>query len=390
MTNQTKIHVGLEIGTSKTCFVVGEDKPGCAIRILGVSVTESAGVKEGEICDPEAALVCLKDALTKAENASDVNIGSVFLTVTGEHIQGINSIGAYQLPDEDSEVTADHIKEVFSIAREAAIPKENACLHSILRGFRLDGTEYNTAPIAIGGKTIDADLHIIHGNVTRIMNSMSLVKKMGLEIDDIVFAPIATAQIALDSQLREKGALLLDIGGGTTEYALYLNGKVTVSGCIPEGGVHVTHDIQIATGLPFSKAELLKVIEGDVSGNPEKSLGTAVLTDEKDAEKLEVQRTMLNEVIRQRVEKILKSVRSSLPDGALDSIGAGVFVTGGTSQMQGFIELAADVFGPNINRISPPQFSGIQADFEDPRCFTALGLIRYAQIMLADQDHKTT
>jgi cell division protein FtsA len=215
---------------------------------------------------------------------------------------------------------------------------------------------------------------------------MSLVKKMGLEIDDIVFSPIATAQIALDSQRREQGALLIDIGGGTTEYALYLNGKVTASGCIPEGGVHVTHDIQLATGLPFSKAELLKVIEGDVSGNPEKSLGTAVLTDEKDAEKVEVQRTMLNEVIRQRVEIILKSVRSSLPDGALDSIGAGVFVTGGTSQMQGFIELAADVFGPNINRISPPQFSGIQANFEDPRCFTAHGLIRYAQIMQTDQD----
>ena len=383
MTNQTKIHIGLEIGTSKTCFVVGEDKPGCAIKILGVSVTETSGLKEGEICDPEEALVCLKDALTKAENASDVNIGSVFLVVTGGHIQGINSIGTYQLPDGEHEVTHDHIEEVCSIAREFGIPQDNVYLHPIIRSYRLDGIEHKTAPIAIDGKTIEADLHIIHGIGNRIQSSITFVKKMGLEVDDIVFSPIATAQIALDSQRREQGALLIDIGGGTTEYVLYLNGKVTASGCIPEGGVYVTHDIQIATGLPFSKAELLKVIEGDVSGNPEKSLGTAVLTDEKDAKKVEVQRTMLNEVIRQRVEKILKSVRSSLPDGALESIGAGVFVTGGTSQMQGFIELAADVFGPNINRISPPQFSGIQANFEDPRCFTALGLIRYAQIMLA-------
>jgi cell division protein FtsA len=381
MAHQAKIHIGLEIGTSKTCFVVGEVKAGSAIKILGISVTETAGVKEGEIYDLAQACECLTDALAKAKDASDVEIGSVYLAVTGAHIRGTNSRGTYHLPDGEPKVTHEHVEEVCSIAREVGIPQDHVFLHPIIRSYRLDGIEHTTAPVAIHGKTIEADLHIIHGYGDRIQSSINLVKKVGLEVDDIVFSSIAAAQIALDSEQRERGALIIDIGGGTTDYALYLNGAIAASGCIPRGGDHVTNDIHLATGLPFSKAERLKVSEGDASGDPEKSLGTAQLTDERGGEEVEVRRSILNDVIRQRLEEILSSVRSSLPAGAVDSMGAGVFVTGGTSQMQGFGELAAGVFGRDVNRLGPPKFSGIQADFEDPRYATAMGLVRYAQII---------
>ena len=228
---------------------------------------------------------------------------------------------------------------------------------------------------------MEADFHIVHGIGTRIQNSIKLVREMPLEVDDIVFSPIATAQMALDREQRERGALVIDIGGGTTDYALYLNGAIAASGCIPVGGDHVTNDIHLVTGLPFSKADRLKIMEGDASADPVRSVGTAKLTDDRGFAEVEVGRSMLNEIIRQRLEETLKLVRARLPEGAVEAIGAGVFLTGGTSLMRGFSELAFDVFGRDIYRPDPPEASGIQASFKDPHYATAIGLIRYAQIL---------
>ncbi len=383
--NQTKIHVGLEIGTSKICFVVGEVKAGSAIKILGISVTETAGVNEGEIYDSALARACLKDALAKAEDASDVKIGSVYLAVTGAHIQGVNSRGIYHLPEGEPKVTHEHVEEACSIAREVRIPQDHVYLHPIIRNCWVDGVEYSSAPVSLIGKTVESDFHIVHGIGNRIQESIHLVRSMELEVDDIVFSPIAVAQMAADREQRERGALVIDIGGGTTDYALYLNGVIAASGCIPLGGDHVTNDIHLVTGLPISKAERLKVIEGDASVSPEKSVGAIKLTEKVGEVEVEVERSILNQTIRQRLEEILQSVRSRLPDRALESIGAGVIVTGGTSLLQGFSELAFDVFGREIHRPAPPKFSGIQANFDDPRYATAIGLIRYAQIIEAER-----
>jgi len=380
MARRTKIHVGLEIGTHKTCIVVGEVKADSAVKILGIGETKSAGVRKGEIHDYSQARACLKDALTKAEDASDVEIGSVFLAVTGAHITGINNRGTFRLPDDEPIVTAEHVEEARTIAREVHIPQNHVYIHPIIRNYWLDGLEHSTSPMGLFGKTVEADFHVVHGIGSRLQNSIKLVREMPLEVDDIVFAPIATAQMALDREQRERGALVIDIGGGTTDYALYLGGVITASGCIPVGGDHVTNDIHLVTGLPFSKAERLKITEGDASADPVRSVGTAKLTDERGFADVEINRAVLNEVIRQRLEETLRFVRQRLPDNAVASIGAGIFLTGGTSLMRGFHELAFEVFGRDIYRPELPEISGIQASFKDPRYATSIGLIRYAQI----------
>jgi cell division protein FtsA len=381
MARRTKIHVGLEIGTSKTCMVVGEVKADSAVKILGIGETKSAGVRKGEIGDYSQARACLKDALAKAEDASDVEIGSVFLAVTGAHIQGINNRGTFRLPDGDTVVTPEHVEEARTIAREVHIPPDHVYLHPIIRNYWLDGLEHSTSPMGLFGKTVEADFHVVHGIGTRIQNSIKLVREMPLEVDDIVFSPIATAQMALDREQRERGALVIDIGGGTTDYALYLGGVITASGCIPVGGDHITNDIHLVTGLPFSKAERLKITEGDASADPVRSVGTAKLNDDRGFAEVEVSRSVLNEVIRQRLEETLRLVHQRLPTGSVEAIGAGVFLTGGTSLMRGFSELAYEVFGRDIYRPEPPEISGIQASFKDPRYATSIGLIRYAQIL---------
>ena len=380
MARRSKIHVGLEIGTSKTCIVVGEVKPDTAVKILGIGSTKTAGVRKGEIYDFPQARACLKDALVKAEDASDVEIGSVFLAITGAHITGINNRGTFRLPDGEPTVSAEHVEEARTIAREVHIPQDHVYIHPIIRNYWLDGLEHSTSPMGLFGKTVEADFHVVHGIGSRIQNSIKLVREMPLEVDDIVFAHIATAQMALDREQRERGALVIDIGGGTTDYALYLGGVITASGCIPVGGDHVTNDIHLVTGLPFSKAERLKITEGNASADPLRSVGTAKLTDERGFADVEINRAVLNEVIRQRLEETLRLVRQRLPANAVASIGAGIFLTGGTSLMRGFNELAFEVFGRDIYRPEPPEISGVQASFKDPRYATSIGLIRYAQI----------
>ena len=380
MARRTKIHVGLEIGTSKTCMVVGEVKADSAVKILGIGETKSAGVRKGEIYDYSQTRACLKDALTKAEDASDVEIGSVFLAVTGSHIMGVNNRGTFRLPDGEPVVAAEHVEEARTIARDVHIPPDHVYIHPIIRNYWLDGLEHSTSPVGLFGKTVEADFHVVHGIGTRIQNSIKLVREMPLEVDDIVFSPIATAQMALDREQRERGALVIDLGGGTTDYALYLGGVITASGCIPVGGDHITNDIHLVTGLPFSKAERLKITEGDASPDSVGAAGIARLTDERGFAEVEVKRDMLNEVIRQRLEETLLLVRARLPVGAVEAIGAGIFLTGGTSLMRGFSDLASAVFGRDIYLHDPPEISGVQANFKDPRYATAIGLIRYAQI----------
>lgn len=382
MARRTKIHVGLEIGTSKTCIVVGEVKPDSAVKILGIGTTKSAGVRKGEISDFLQARACLKDALAKAEDASDVEIGSVFLSVTGSHMQGVNSRGTFRLPENQTNILPEHLEEACSIARDVHYPQDHVCLHTIIRKYLVDGLEQSASPVGLFAKMVEADFHVIHGIGNRIQNSIKLVRECPLEVDDIVFAPIATAQMALDREQRLRGALLIDIGGGTTDYALYLEGSIAASGSIPVGGDHVTNDIHLVTGLPFSKAEKLKILEGNASADPALSVGVAKLTDESGFADVEVKRAILNEVIRQRLEETLKLVRDRLPKGGVGAIGAGVFLTGGTSLMNGFSELAFDVFGRDIYRPEPSENTNSDhPSFKDPRYATAIGLIRYAQIL---------
>ena len=385
---RSKIHVGLEIGTSKICMVVGEVKSDGSVKILGVGQSKSVGVRKGEIYDFPQVRACVKDALVKAEDASDVEIGSVYLAVTGAHIQGVNNRGSFRLPDDESVIAPSHIQEAREIARNVAIPADHVYLHHIIRRFGVDGFEHATTPVGLSGKTVDADFHVVHGIRSRIENQIKCVREMPLDIDDLVFAPIASAQVALDREAKERGALVIDIGGGTTDYVLYQDGAIEASGCIPVGGDHITNDIHLVTGLAFSKAETLKVREGDASADPARSVGLIKVSDEKGFAEAEVKRQLLNDIIRQRLEETLRLLLNRLPAGAMERVGTGVFLSGGSSLMRGFGELAHDVFKRDIYRPEPPELSGVQANFKDPQFTTAIGLIRYAQILEAEREPK--
>lgn len=386
---KSKIHVGLEIGTSKTCMVVGEVKVDGSVKILGVGETKSAGVRKGEIADYAQVRTCVREALLEAEDVCDVDINSVFLAVTGSHIQGVNNRGTYRLPDDEQEILPEHVEEAKEIARDIAIPTDNVYLHNVVRQYWLDGQENATNPVGLLGRTLEADFHIVHGIRTRIQNSIKCVREIPLDVDDVVFAPIASAQIALNRQRKDAGALVIDIGGGTTDYVLYLDGAIAASGCIPVGGDHVTNDIHLVTHIPLSKAEKVKKLEGDASGDAARSVGMVIVPDEKGFPEVEVKRQLLNDIIRGRLKETLELVKQRLPEGSLGKVGTGVFLTGGTSLMRGFGELANEVFQLPIYRPEQPEVSGVHAYFRDPQYSTAVGLIRYAQLLDEDRPKRS-
>ncbi len=254
--------VGLEIGTSKICVVVGESRPDGTMKILGVGQAPSRGVRKGEIVDFETAMKCVHEAVVDAEQKSDVMIRSVYVSVAGAHIESFNNRGCVTLPEERDEIDEQDIEDVKVNAREVSIPAPNAFLHSIIQHYHVDGQDGVLNPVGMLGQKLEADFHIIHGVRTRIQNTIRCVKELPLEVEDVVFSALASAQVVLTQHQKNLGALVVDIGGGTTDYILYVDGAVKQSGVLAIGGDHITNDISMGLRIPMARAEKLKIEEG--------------------------------------------------------------------------------------------------------------------------------
>lgn len=377
---KSTIYAGLEIGTHKICVVVGEAKRDGAIKILGVGQAPSRGVRKGEIIDFDKVQTCLNDALVRAEDRSDVMIRNVFLGVTGSHIESLNNRGLHRLNLEHNEITEDDVEEAKEIARNVAIPQQNVFLHSITRQYIVDGVEAVRQPIGREAETLEADYHIIHGMRGRIQNAIRCVREIPLEVEDVVFSPVAAAQVVLNREAKHQGSLMLDFGAGTVDYILYEDGMVTASGCVPLGGDHITQDIASAFQMPNSRAERLKCDEGSTFYENVPDGEMIRVEDDNGLHVGDAERAFLNEIIFLRTEEILKQVRSRVEEH-LGKLAAGVFLTGGVSLMKGIDHVAREVFGLKVTRAGSNAVSGVTSTFENPQYSTPIGLIRYAQIL---------
>ena len=377
---KSTIYAGLEIGTQKICVVVGEAKRDGAIKILGVGQAPSRGVRKGEIVDFDKVQTCLNDALVRAEDRSDVMIRNVFLGVSGAHIESMNNRGMHRLPEDQKEITEDDVEEAKEIARNVPIPQQNVFLHSITRQYIVDGMEAVRSPIGRVADTLEADYHIIHGVRGRIQNAIRCVREIPLEVEDVVFNPVAAAQVVLNREAKHQGSLMLDFGAGTVDYILYEDGMVTASGCVPLGGDHITQDIAQAFQMPHGRAERLKVDEGSTLYENVSTSEMIRVEDENGLHVTDVERGFLNEVMFLRTQEILEQVRTRVEDH-LGKLAAGVFITGGVSLMRGMEHVAKDVFGLKITRAGSAPVSGVTSTFENPQYSTPIGLIRYAQIL---------
>ncbi len=373
------IVVGLEIGTSKICVVVGEARGDGTIRILGVGHAPSRGVRKGEIVDFETAGKCIREALVDAEEKSDVMIGSVFLSVTGGHIESFNNRGAMNIPEDREEIIEEDFEDVQQSAREVTIPGPNTFLHSILQHYYVDGQDGVLNPVGMLGRKLEADFHIIHGIKNRVQNSIRCVKEVGPEVAEVVYAPVASAQVVLDQNQKSLGALVIDMGGGTTDYLVYVDGAVKQSGSLPIGGDHITNDLSLGLRIPMARSEKLKIEEGSVLIGLSQPGETIVLKDETGFAGKEIEREMLNAIVHCRVRETFELLKRRLDvENHLPYLGAGVMLTGGCSLLKGIDQLAEEVFGMPAHLTHAHVASGLTSAFENPQFSTAIGLIKYA------------
>ena len=384
-----EIVVGLDIGTSKVCVVVGELQKDSSIKIIGVGEAASRGVRKGEIVDFDICGKCIREAIVEAQEKSDVNIKNVYLGVTGAHMESVNSRGSYMLPEERDEISNEDIEAVQNNARDIPVSVHNTLLHTILQHYCIDSQDGVLNPLGMFGRKLEADCHIIHGITSRIKNTTRCVKELKLEVEDFVFNPFASAQVVLDHQQKLAGALAIDMGGGTTGYMAYINGAVRYSGVLGLGGDHVTNDLSLGLRIPMAKAEKLKIEHGCATiGNSEPG-DVISLRDEHGFAGKKIERETLNTIIRLRVRETLELLKERLMKGnALNMLGGGLVLTGGGSLMRGVKHLAEEVFPDIPVQLTRAQnMTGNISAFENPRYSTAMGLVKYAQATI-ELEHK--
>src|ERR1700731_4053628 len=378
--------VGLEIGTSKICVVVGEGRPDGTIKILGVGQSPSRGVRKGEIVDFETAMKCVHEAVVDAEQKSDVMIRSVYVAVAGAHIQSFNNRGCVVLPEDRDEIDDQDVEDVKVNAREVSIPAPNAFLHSIIQHYHVDGQDGVLNPVGMLGQKVEADFHIIHGVRTRIQNTIRCVKELPLEVEDVVFGALASAQVVLTQHQKNLGALVVDIGGGTTDYILYVDGAIKQSGVLAIGGDHITNDISMGLRIPMARAEKIKTEEGScVLGNclPGE---TILLKDDSGFAGKEIERETLNTIIHMRLSETFDLLKRNLDEQSfINYVGEGIFISGGCSLLNGINHLAGDIFEMPARVAHAQTMSGLTSAFENPQFSTAIGLIKYAQAVKTER-----
>jgi cell division protein FtsA len=381
--------VGLEIGTSKICVVVGEARPDGTIKILGVGQAPSRGVRKGEIVDFETAMKCVHEAVVDAEQKSDVMIRSVYVSVAGAHIQSFNNRGCVILPDDRDEIDEQDIEDVKVNAREVSIPAPNAFLHSIIQHYHVDGQTGVLNPVGMLGQKLEADFHIVHGVRTRIQNTIRCVKELSLEVEDVVFSALASAQVVLTQHQKNLGALVIDVGGGTTDYIVYVDGAVKQSGVLAVGGDHITNDISMGLRIPMARAEKLKIEEGSVTLGTCLPGETVLLKDDSGFAGKEVERETLNTIIHMRMRELFDLLKRRLDEESfINYIGAGIFMTGGCSLLNGIDHLAEEIFEMPAHVAHAQTMSGLTSAFENPQFSTAIGLIKYAQAVQVDRPRR--
>src|SRR5947207_122434 len=260
--SSSSIIVGLEIGTSKVCAVVGDFSPDGALNIVGLGQARSRGVRKGEISDPSVTEEDVRHAIVEAEQMADVEIRSAYLGVTGAHIRGFNNRGVHPIVSVDREISAEDVQDVIKNAKTLNLPTKHYVVHAIRQHFLVDGQDGISNPVGMLGSRVEVDVHVVHGNFNRLQNPIRTVKGLQLEVDEIVFNGLASSLALLTNEQKELGALVIDIGAGTTEYVIYCDGVIKHTGVLAVGGDHISNDLAYGLKVPLGRAEQLKIEHG--------------------------------------------------------------------------------------------------------------------------------
>ena len=383
---RSEILVGVEVGTSKVCAVVAESMRNEDLRILGAGLVPSKGVRKGEVVDLKLATECLHDALSKAEMNSNIEIDDVAVAITGSHIASFTNRGGITIPEGYMAIDEQALRDVAIKAREVSLPDDHTFLHSIIQHYYVDNQPSVLNPLGLIGRRLEADVHIIHGAKARVQNTLRCVDSQEVKIEEVVSGGLASSHAVLNDNQREMGALLIDIGGGVSDYIVFTEGVVNKSGVLAVGGDHVNNDISLGLRIPLTRAEKLKIEEG--SALIGQSLPGEKITLKNDAgfSGKEIEREMLNTIIHARIEEMFTLIHKQVMAGiSVHELRAGVFLTGGCSLLRGIREVAESVFDLPVHLAHDTGVSGPTPILNNPVYSTAIGVARFVQTRRAEE-----
>jgi cell division protein FtsA len=378
MFDDSNIIVGLEIGTSKVCAVVGEQAADGALNIIGLGQARSRGVRKGEIVDPKQAEEDVRNAIVEAEKMADAEISNVYLGVTGGHIRGFNNRGVHPVVSADREISADDVQDVVKNAKAINLPTENNVIHAIRQHFFVDGQDGISNPVGMLGSRLEVDVHVVHGNTNRLQNPIRLVKGLQLQVNAVVFNGLAASLALLSNEQKELGALVIDIGGGATDYVVYVGGVIKHTGVLAIGGDHVSNDLAYGLKVPLSRAEKLKLEHGSAIVDETTQGQTVAITNEFGLPLKTVNVGHLQRIMSLRIEEIFQLIAQDLEQaGLFEYLRAGVVLTGGGARVPHIAKLAETSLQMPVSIGQTNSISGLKSALDQPEFAAAIGLVKF-------------
>jgi cell division protein FtsA len=376
--SEKNLIVALDIGTSKVVSIVGEVTPDNEVEIVGLGSHPSRGLKKGVVVNIESTVQSIQRAVEEAELMAGCQIHSVYAGIAGSHIRSLNSHGIVAI--REKEVTVGDVERVIDAARAVAIPADQQILHTLAQEFIIDSQEGIKEPVGMSGVRLEAKVHLVTGAVSAVQNIVKCVRRCGLEVDDIVLEQLASSYSALSEDEKELGVCLVDIGGGTTDMAVFTEGAIRHTAVIPIAGDQVTNDIAVALRTPTQFAEEIKVKYACALTQLASADETIEVPSVGDRPARRLARQTLAEVVEPRYEELFTLVQSELRrSGFEDLCAAGVVITGGTSKMEGVVDLAEEIFHMPVRLGVPQGVAGLVDVVRNPIYSTGVGLLLYGR-----------
>lgn len=375
--------IGLDIGTTKVCAVIGALDDDGQLSIVGVGKAPSQGLRKGVVVNIEATMQAVAQAVEAAEVMAGREADSVVVGIAGAHIEGINSRGVVAVSGKDKEISRVDVDRVIDAAKAIVIPMDREVLHVIPQEFVVDDQGSIRNPLDMIGIRLEAEVHIITGSVTSAQNLLRCVNRAGRRVQDIVLESLASSRAVLSPDEMELGVLLIDVGGGTTDVLVHLDGAPYHTDVVAVGGEQVTSDISIVLKTPLESAERIKLESGCCYMPMMTGTEEILLPAVGSMPSASIPRTKLGEIIQPRMAEIFELVKQQMVrKGYMGHLGGGVVLTGGSSLMPGAAELARDIFGIPTRVGYPVKVGGLVKEYNSPIYSTAVGLVLYGREML--------
>ena len=368
------ILTAIDVGTTKVCTIIANVDEGGGIRVIGVGVTPTFGLHKGLVININEAKESIRQSVREAEQTCGHRVESAYVGVTGRHVSSLNNRAVVAITRNDRLVRSDDLRRVLTTARGVKLSPDRKLLHVIPRGYAVDGQSGVKNPVGMHGFRLDVEAHIITAAVTSVQNLIKCIRGVGIDIDDLILEPLASSEAVLSEDEKMVGVILADIGGGTTDIAIFREGSIWHTAVLPVAGYQITRDIAIGLGLPFDVAEEMKKKYGSVA--PVYETRTGMSSDNLISNGHGVSHRDLCDIIRARVEEILRLIVLEMPDSEYEKlVPDGIVLTGGSANLAGIEALGRNTLQLPVRVGMPSNIYGISDALHDPAYATSVGLL---------------